>query len=190
MKKIILLLLFTASAIAADAPVYYYPYSGCEAVKSTYAYAEKDIELRRAGERIIQDYISGAYSSPFDTTGGNTLYLFPDKRAMLSDRCDICPTKLAAEGEWKTEAGSVIITWKKWCLDEKSTQFFIQRNGKCASLALYLTFGPRKNVKDILLVSKDKEGPEIKDALIQKSRYIDWKNIADDLSNKPKGSNF
>ena len=178
--KILLLAFLISSAVAAEVRVIRYPYDECEGVSSKLAFGASG-ELRRAGARVVSNYASGDYLGEVDFSSGDTLHLFPDNRAMISSSCDICPTKLVAEGEWKIEGEVIQIRWKKWYVDERLKKVFVDDHGQCESLRLYLVFDPAKTVRQVLLVSKDKDGPNIERPLIQHSRYTDWKRMADDL---------
>jgi hypothetical protein len=183
MNLLLILALLTASVVA-DIKVHYYPYDDCDVSPSVFTILEKGGESRRAQTRAVEDYAAGAYVGVFDLTSGYTLHLFPDNRAMLSSWCDICPTELVAEGVWKIENALVRIDWKNWQLDVQTKKFFVDYHGECESLHLYLCFDEQKVVRQVLLVSRDKEGKAIEFPLVQRTQYEDWKAAADELKKK------
>lgn len=182
--KLFLILAFLTASSFADIKVHYYPYDDCVVSSSVFTMLKKDLEPRTAQARAAADYAAGAYVGIFDLTSGYTLHLFPDKRAMLSSWCDICPTELVAEGVWKIEEAQVLIEWKNWQLDAQTKKFFVDYHGECKSLSLYLCFDEQKVVQRVLLVSKDKEGKTIEFPLVQRTRYEDWNATADALKKK------
>ena len=97
---------------------------------------------------------------------------------------DIGSTKLVGEGTWKTEEKFIRIKWRSWKLDAQTHKFFVDYHGECKDLFLYLCFDDRKVVRQVFLVSRDKDADTIEFPLFQRSRYVDWKSTQDGLAKK------
>lgn len=181
--RLLLLFAFAVWPAFAAGPVHYYPYDDCEPTALAFSFTPKGYEARKASERALSDFVAGSYHGVMDFTGGYTLYLFPDHRAMFASFCDICPEpELVGEGRWKLEKDSLLIDWDWW---PKKSEFVSKYYGACKELHLFLFFDQQKKVQNVRLVSKEKEEKTVSSHFVQRSPYKDWKEIADSLR-KPK----
>lgn len=183
MKGLLIIFVIAFATVAAGRGSDY-PYDDCETITSHFMFVGGGVEVRRARTRVVTDYVSGSYTGAFDLTAGFTLHLFPDHRAMLATWADISPAVLAAEGRWELRAGAIRIAWTTWRLDAETNTSFVRSHGRCESLNLYLAFEQDRRVRQVLLVSTDKDGAKVDRPLFQRFRYLDWKRIADELGAK------
>jgi hypothetical protein len=179
--KRFLSLAILACATCLGQSVKYYPYDDCESTTHRLSPDPGNVELRRAKAEILPAYVAGCYKGVFDLTSGYTLHLFPDGSAMLESWCDICLPKLKAEGKWNIQKSSVKIDWKEQRFDPKGKEFFAKFHGAYDSLVLYLSFNPQKIVRDVYLVSVEKDGEKIEAPLWRMSEYVDWEKIRNQL---------